>query len=295
MPYDLQPDSPKKSPQGRRMISYVLFWITFFLLFNTVLAHPPAYTHVAYSTFIHQVEAGDVKHAEISPNSIHYTLKLSAIENQADPQHPQVLTTVPVNIDLDLPKILRTNNVEFSAAAPSGMQWFNTLLGWVLPPLIFVGIWFWFMGRSSMGGGGGAALTLGKSKARIYSEGTTGVTFADVAGVDEAKAELEEIVDFLEEAEKYKRLGAKIPKGVLLVGPPGTGKTLLARAIAGEAGVPFFSISGSEFIELFVGIGAARVRDLFVQAKEQAPCIVFIDELDALGKSRGSGSLMGGQ
>lgn len=293
MPYDLQPDPPKNSPKGIKILGYMLFWIGFFLVFNTILAHPPDYTHVAYSTFIHQVEAGEVDYAEISPESIHYQLRPSVAESQADPQHPQVLTTVPVTVDLDLPKILRANNVEFAAPPPSGMRWLNTLLGWVLPPLIFVGIWFWFMGRDPMGNGG-AALTLGKSKARIYSEGTTGVTFADVAGVDEAKAELEEIVDFLEQAEKYKRLGAKIPKGVLLVGPPGTGKTLLARAIAGEAGVPFFSISGSEFIELFVGIGAARVRDLFVQAKNQAPCIVFIDELDALGKSRGSnGPLMG--
>jgi cell division protease FtsH len=183
MPYDLQPDQPKKSSQGIRILSYLLFWISFFLLFNTVLTHPPAYTRVAYSTFVHQVEAGEVKYAEISPESIHYTLKSSA-NSQTDPQHLQVLTTVPVNVDLDLPKILRANNVEFSAPPPSGMRWFNTLLGWVLPPLIFVGIWFWFMGRSA--GGSGAALTLGKSKARIYSEGTTGVTFADVAGVDEA-------------------------------------------------------------------------------------------------------------
>ena len=137
-------------------------------------------------------------------------------------------------------------------------------------------IWAFLMSRQ---GGGPAALTVGKSKARIYSEGGTGVKFLDVAGVDEAKAELEEIVDFLKNASKYTTLGAKIPKGVLLVGPPGTGKTLLAKAIAGEASVPFFSISGSEFIELFVGVGAARVRDLFEQAKEQAPCIVFIDEL----------------
>jgi cell division protease FtsH len=151
----------------------------------------------------------------------------------------------------------------------------------------------WLMSRTQAGGP--AALTVGKSKARIYSEGSTGVTFANVAGVDEAKAELQEIIDFLKNAGKYTRLGAKIPKGVLLVGPPGTGKTLLAKAVAGEAGVPFFSISGSEFIELFVGIGAARVRDLFEQAKQQAPCIVFIDELDALGKSRGgSGPFMGG-
>jgi cell division protease FtsH len=165
-------------------------------------------------------------------------------------------------------------------------------MSWLLPPLLFLGLWFWFFNREQMGG---AALTVGRSKARIYSQGSVGVKFEDVAGVDEAKAELQEIVDFLKNAEKYTRLGAKIPKGVLLVGPPGTGKTLLAKAIAGEASVPFFSISGSEFIELFVGVGAARVRDLFDQAKQQAPCIVFIDELDALGKSRTSVSpLQGG-
>ncbi|MBF2079809.1 MAG: ATP-dependent zinc metalloprotease FtsH, partial [Synechococcales cyanobacterium T60_A2020_003] len=178
-----------------------------------------------------------------------------------------------------------TNYVEFSASPSSG--WMGSLLGWLLLLLIFLGMWSWIVNRGSMGG---SALTIGKSKARIYSEGSVGVTFDDVAGIDEAKAELREIVDFLQNAEKYTRLGAKIPKGVLLVGPPGTGKTLLVRAIAGEARVPFFSISGSEFIELFVGVGAARVRDLFEQAKRQAPCIVFIDELDALGRSRASAS-----
>ncbi|MFM7448197.1 MAG: ATP-dependent zinc metalloprotease FtsH, partial [Leptolyngbyaceae cyanobacterium] len=188
--------------------------------------------------------------------------------------------------------ILRDNGVEFGAPRPSNNGWIGTLLSWVIPPLIFFGIWGWLLNRQ---GGAPTALTVGKSKARIYSEGSTGVKFGDVAGVDEAKTELQEIVDFLKNADKYTRLGAKIPKGVLLVGPPGTGKTLLAKAIAGEAGVPFFSISGSEFIELFVGVGASRVRDLFDQAKQQAPCIVFIDELDALGKSRaGNGSMFGG-
>jgi cell division protease FtsH len=183
---------------------------------------------------------------------------------------------------------LREHDVDFTAPPPNPWGWLGTLFSWVVPPLVFFGIWGWLMNR---GQGGAAALTIGKSKARIYSEGTTGVTFADVAGVDEAKAELQEIVEFLKNADKYIRLGARIPKGVLLVGPPGTGKTLLAKAVAGEAGVPFFSISGSEFVELFVGIGAARVRDLFEQAKQQAPCIVFIDELDALGKSRAAAGM----
>jgi cell division protease FtsH len=196
-----------------------------------------------------------------------------------------------VSPDLELPKILRENGVKFGAPPPNNNAWIGTVLSWVVPPLIFFGIWGWLLNRQ---GAGAASLTVGKSKARIYSEGSTGVKFSDVAGVDEAKAELQEIVDFLKNADKYTRLGAKIPKGVLLVGPPGTGKTLLAKAIAGEAGVPFFSISGSEFIELFVGVGASRVRDLFEQAKQQAPCIVFIDELDALGKSRAGNGMFGG-
>jgi cell division protease FtsH len=187
--------------------------------------------------------------------------------------------------------LLEQQNVEFGAVPPNQGGLISTLLSWVLPPLIFVGIWAWFLQRAQ---GGSAALTVGKSKARIYAEGNTGVTFNDVAGEDEAKTELEEIVEFLKQPEKYTKIGAVIPKGVLLVGPPGTGKTLLAKAIAGEAGVPFFSISGSEFIELFVGVGAARVRDLFQQAKQKAPCIVFIDELDALGKARSSNSALGG-
>jgi cell division protease FtsH len=183
--------------------------------------------------------------------------------------------------------------VEFSATPSEGGSWFWSLLSWLFFFFLIFGLSGLLFNRSQEGGP--AIFTVGKSKARIYAEGSTGVTFDDVAGVDEAKTELQEIVDFLQHAAKYTRLGAKIPKGVLLVGPPGTGKTLLAKAIAGEAGVPFFSISGSEFIEMFVGVGASRVRDLFDQAKQQAPCIVFIDELDALGKSRAaSGSLIGG-
>lgn len=243
---------------------------------------------VPYSDFIAAVEAGKVDRAVVGGDRIEYVLKAQTPDGKPT---QQVFSTTPVAIDLDLPKILRAHDVKFAAPPPSQNGWIGTLLSWVAPPLIFFGIWGFLINRQ---GGGPAALTVGKSKARIYSEGTTGVKFVDVAGVDEAKAELEEIVDFLKNAGKYTRLGAKIPKGVMLVGPPGTGKTLLAKAIAGEAGVPFFSISGSEFIELFVGVGAARVRDLFEQAKQQAPCIVFIDELDALGKSRGGNGPMGG-
>lgn len=176
----------------------------------------------------------------------------------------------------------------------SDQNWLTAIISWVAPALVLVGLWYFvFRGmaqRSSLGG----LTSIGKSKAKIYVETDTGVTFNDVAGVDEAKAELEEVVSFLKDKEKFGRLGARIPKGVLLVGPPGTGKTLLARAVAGEAGVPFFSISGSEFVEMFVGVGAARVRDLFEQARKAAPCIIFIDELDALGRARTAFGGMGG-
>jgi cell division protease FtsH len=168
------------------------------------------------------------------------------------------------------------------------------VLSWVLPALVFFGIWFLLMRRmAGQQGLGGGFMSIGKSRAKVYVEKKTGVTFSDVAGVDEAKAELQEVVEFLKDPKRYGRLGARIPKGVLLVGPPGTGKTMLARAVAGEAGVPFFSISGSEFVEMFVGVGAARVRDLFEQARQKAPAIIFIDELDALGRARGAGGLGG--
>ncbi|MGE0093242.1 MAG: ATP-dependent zinc metalloprotease FtsH [Alphaproteobacteria bacterium] len=169
----------------------------------------------------------------------------------------------------------------------------NTLLSWVMPVLILLGVWYFAFRRFAAKQGLGGLINVGKSKARVLVERDTGVTFDDVAGVDEAKTELQEIVSFLKDKDKYGRLGARIPKGILLVGPPGTGKTLIAKAVAGQAGVPFFSISGSEFVEMFVGVGAARVRDLFEQARKAAPCIIFIDELDALGKARGFGSFGG--
>jgi cell division protease FtsH len=279
----------KRTPRPRQFGGGLLILFTLLLLLNFVIpSFGSQMPQVPYSDFVAQVRAGRVDRAIVGNDKIEFTIKA---DQPAEGARQRVYATTPVAIDLDLPKILRDNNVEFSAPAPSGFGWLGTILSWVLPPLIFFGIYAFLMNRQ---GGGTAALTVGKSKARIYSEGTTGVKFSDVAGVDEAKAELQEIVDFLKNADKYTKLGAKIPKGVLLVGPPGTGKTMLAKAIAGEAGVPFFSISGSEFIELFVGVGASRVRDLFEQAKQQAPCIVFIDELDALGKSRGAGAIMGG-
>ncbi|MDZ8236456.1 MAG: ATP-dependent zinc metalloprotease FtsH [Nostoc sp. ChiQUE01a] len=290
MPVETNNKRPIKPPKARQFSGSFFILLSLLLLLNFIV---PSFfmsrsPQVPYSTFLAEVEAGKVDRAIVSSDRIQYTIKTQTLDGKVS---EQVFITTPVGIDLDLPKILRQHHVEFAAPPPNQNAWIATLLSWIAPPLIFFGIWGFLMSRQ----GGPAALTVGKSKARIYSEGSTGVKFGDVAGVDEAKTELEEIIDFLRNAGKYTALGAKIPKGVLLVGPPGTGKTLLAKAIAGEAAVPFFSISGSEFIELFVGVGAARVRDLFEQAKEQAPCIVFIDELDALGKSRGgAGPIMGG-
>jgi cell division protease FtsH len=291
MPVETNNKNPIKPPRMRQFGGSLLILFTLLLLLNFIVPSflGPRLPQVPYSEFVAQVEAGKVDRAVVGSDRIQYSIKTQTPDGKTV---EQVFQTTPIAVDLDLPKILRDHNVEFAAPPPSQNGWIGTILSWVVPPLIFFGIWGFLLSRQ---GGGPAALTVGKSKARIYSEGNTGVKFTDVAGVDEAKAELEEIVDFLKNAGKYTRLGAKIPKGVLLVGPPGTGKTLLAKAIAGEAGVPFFSISGSEFIELFVGVGAARVRDLFEQAKQQAPCIVFIDELDALGKSRAAGGpIMGG-
>src|SRR6516165_9747563 len=192
-------------------------------------------------------------------------------------------------VDPALAATLAHENISFSGAASSGA--FSALLGWLLPLLLFVSVYYLMAGG---GGRAGGLLAVGKSKARVYAENDVPVRFKDVAGVDEAKAELKELVDFLKAPADYGRLGAHIPKGVLLVGPPGTGKTLLARAVAGEAGVRFFSISGSEFVEMFVGVGAARVRDLFEQARTQAPAIIFIDELDSLGRARGIAGYAGG-
>ncbi|MDA7685375.1 ATP-dependent zinc metalloprotease FtsH [Synechococcus sp. AH-551-N23] len=244
---------------------------------------------VPYSLFIDQVNDGAVKRAFITQDQIRY--ELSEVEEGA----PSVLATTPI-FDMDLPQRLESKGVEFAAAPPKKPNIFTTILSWVVPPLIFILVLQFFARRSMGGGGAQGALNFTKSKAKVYvPDEKSRVTFADVAGVDEAKDELNEIVDFLKTPERYTDIGARIPKGVLLVGPPGTGKTLLSKAVAGEAGVPFFIISGSEFVELFVGAGAARVRDLFEQAKKNAPCIIFIDELDAIGKSRsGSMGVVGG-
>ncbi|MBW4680767.1 MAG: ATP-dependent zinc metalloprotease FtsH4 [Microcoleus vaginatus WJT46-NPBG5] len=278
----------KPQPPRSRQIGNILLLVSgLFLLANIFVPQffGPKIPQVPYSLFIDQVEDGEVARVSVGQNQIRYQLKAEG------DQPPAVLATTPV-LDLELPKRLEEKGVEFAATPPPKNGWFSNIIGWVVPPLIFVAIWQFFIGRN---GGPQGALSINKSKAKVYVEGEAAkITFADVAGVEEAKTELVEIVEFLKTPQRFTQIGARIPKGVLLVGPPGTGKTLLAKAVAGEAGVPFFSISGSEFVELFVGAGAARVRDLFEQAKKKAPCIVFIDELDAIGKSRSSSGMYGG-
>jgi cell division protease FtsH len=238
-----------------------------------------------YSEFQRLLKAGEVTEISIADNTIQGSLK--------QPLQDGRQKFVTTRVDPSLAKDLAQYDVKFTGIVEN--TFFKDLLGWVLPAVIFVGIWIFamkkFAGKQGLGGG---FMNIGKSKAKVYVEANTGVSFEDVAGVDEAKDELKEVVGFLKDPKASGRLGGRVPKGVLLVGPPGTGKTLLAKAVAGEAGVPFFSISGSEFVEMFVGVGAARVRDLFEQARAKAPAIIFIDELDAMGRARGAFGGMGG-
>ena len=256
----------------------------------------PRTIDIPMSQFLTLVHEGKVLRVSLGEREIQGVLKPGALPTPpAGPgdrlrqllgaeQGPTVFTTarIPATDDYDVVRELQTAKVEFSGRIES--TFWRDLISWLVPLILMAGLWLFLMRR--MGGGPTQALSFGRSKAKIYDRKELKTTFADVAGVDEAKAELMEVVDFLKNPKKYQRLGGRIPKGVLLVGPPGTGKTLLARAVAGEADVPFFFLSGSEFVEMFVGVGASRVRDLFEQAKEKAPCIVFIDELDAIGKTR---------
>ncbi len=280
----MQIDNDRQEPQSKHRIPNGLIlsiWLLLMLLWPS-----ESYPRKPYSEFVRQVESGQVAIATIDDREIQYELKPTASDRSKSAESKNVFVTRRLAEDSELAKILRAHQVEYSVPVPNPLTGLWSMFSWAILPLIF--IWGWSRLVAPNLSGGMGILGVGDSHAKTYTAGDTGVTFDDVAGVDEAKAELQEIVDFLQHADKYVKLGAKIPKGVLLVGPPGTGKTLLAKAIAGEAGVPFFSISGSEFIEMFVGVGAARVRGLFEQAKKQAPCIVFIDELDALGKSRAS-------
>jgi len=232
-----------------------------------------------YSEFLEQVRSGEVQRVEFDGQRVNY----------GNRQPLQYYTISPETDNNTLIGILDDKRVRFTAQEPKSQSLIGQLLISSFPILLLIGVWIYFMRQMQGGAGGRGAMSFGKSKARLLGEDQVGTSFADVAGIDEAKAEVSEIVDFLKDPSKYQRLGGKIPKGVLMIGPPGTGKTLLAKAIAGEAKVPFFTISGSDFVEMFVGVGASRVRDMFEQAKKQAPCIIFIDELDAVGRHRGAG------
>jgi len=266
-------------------IFYALAAFAALFLIQYMIATANKIAVIPYSEYQQLLQQGKVESVGISDRTIQGTLKEPLSGGQK-----QFVTT---RVDPDIAQQLEKYNVRFTGQIES--TFLRDLLSWTMPVLLFVGLWWYIGKRTAEGGGfGGGLMAIGKSKAKIYVESNTGVTFADVAGVDEAKDELREVVDFLKNPSDYGRLGGRMPKGVLLVGPPGTGKTLLAKAVAGEARVPFFSISGSEFVEMFVGVGAARVRDLFQQAHQKAPAIIFIDELDALGRARGIGPFAGG-
>ncbi len=278
---------------------YFLVVFLLILAMQNFLFSPHA-ANLAYSEFKALLRAGKINDVALGERTITGTLKPEGLEGLLPQKQIEELKregegkahrfiTVRVD-DPDLVKELEAARVRFAGQIES--KWFSTLLSWILPAVVFFALWGFIMKR--MGGAAGGFMEIGKSKAKVYMERQTGVTFNDVAGVDEAKDELKEIIAFLRNPKEYGKLGARMPKGVLLVGPPGTGKTLLARAVAGEASVPFFSISGAEFVEMFVGVGAARVRDLFEQARGKAPAIIFIDELDALGRARGAYPLAGG-
>ena len=276
---------PQRDPARRKM--HFSFWyfllalLAFSLIQDYLIARQT--DTVPYSVFKQDVVAGKVKDLVLTPQRI---TGMITKDGQGRTNWPFV--TVRVN-DPGLVKLLDAHKIKYTGHYES--KWLSTLFSWVIPIAFFFIIWRVLIGR--VGGGPQGVLSIGKSRARIYAETEVGIRFGDVAGIDEAKEELAEIVEFLRTPEKFTRLGGKIPKGVLLVGAPGTGKTLLAKAVAGESGVAFFSISGSDFVEMFVGVGAARVRDLFAQAKQQAPCIIFVDELDALGKARGMNPMGG--
>ncbi|KTC89572.1 ATP-dependent zinc metalloprotease FtsH [Fluoribacter dumoffii] len=287
-----------ENKQWQFSLWYVLIFFWILILFQNFFfaSHP---VNIAYSDFIKLLKAHKIDNVLLEENYITANVKTEGLATflpedklneikQYGGKEPQV-TTVRIN-DPSLVPALEAAKVKFNGQIES--KWLTMLLSWVIPALLFFALWSFLIRR--MGSAAGGVLDVGKSKAKMYMEKETHVSFQDVAGVDEAKAELMEVVEFLKNPQHYTRIGAHIPKGVLLVGPPGTGKTLLARAVAGEAGVPFFSINGSEFVEMFVGVGAARVRDLFNHARETAPAIIFIDELDALGRARGAYPIGGG-
>lgn len=259
----------------KNVLFYLLIIMVIIWMFDLYGEKDSKPADISYTSFMQHVQQDEIKQVTIVDNVISGKLK-----------DGKEFSTVAPN-DSKLVEKLEAKKVDIKAELPPQPPWWMSILSSILPMLIIVGLWFMLMNQS--GAGGGKVMNFGKSRARRYDEEKLKITFKDVAGAEEAKQELEEVVEFLKHPQKYNDLGAKIPKGVLLYGPPGTGKTLLAKAVAGEAGVPFFSISGSDFVEMFVGVGASRVRDLFDQAKKSAPCIVFIDEIDAVGRQRGAG------
>src|SRR5437773_6740018 len=281
--------------QQKFSIGYFFIALILLFLLQNYLASPPVET-INYSQFKTLAKKGMVANLVVGEKTIRGEMKPEGAKEALPPEKLKVwaatvkdgkkgvpFVTVRVE-DAELVADLENAGVTFKGEVVN--DWLPTVLSWVVPVVLFVVLWNFLFKKLGASGG---MMQIGKSKAKVYIEKKTGVTFADVAGIDEAEEELVEVVEFLKTPEKYQRLGGRIPKGVLLIGPPGTGKTLLARAVAGEAGVPFFSISGSDFVEMFVSVGASRVRDLFDQAKRNAPCIVFIDEIDAVGRQRGAG------
>src|SRR5262245_17229966 len=284
------PQNPVPNPRGRKpgdrrmtprptagsAMWYILGFILLAAIGQAVLASLQSGDTITYSEFKNLVRERQVQEVVVGEERVRATL----VKPDANGK-PRTVIAIRVD-DPKLVEDLQAHGVKYSGELTS--KWVGEVLGWVIPLIFLVGLWSFFFRR--MGGAEGGVMSFARSRAKIYADDDVKVRFADVAGVDEAEEELREIVEFLKNPKKYTSIGGRIPKGVLLVGPPGTGKTLLARAVAGEARVPFFSLSGSEFVEMFVGVGAARVRDLFSQAEQKAPCIVFIDELDALGKVR---------
>ena len=265
------------SPFSKNIALWLLITLVMIVLYNyfSIVESNRGKTTINYSKFMEMVKADRVAKVTLKGNEISGEFSDGKSFKSYAPT------------DAEMVKLLESKKVEITAVSKDDSTWYGTLLASWLPMILLVGIWIFFMRQ--MQAGGGKAMSFGKSRARLMTENTVKITFNDVAGIEEAKDEVSEIIDFLKDPKKFTRLGGRIPKGVLLVGAPGTGKTLLARAIAGEAAVPFFSISGSDFVEMFVGVGAARVRDLFIQAKKSAPCIIFIDEIDAVGRHRGAG------
>lgn len=276
------PVGPTPDASAFRTVPWLLPLAIFWVVIVARTCTDTSVTSVPYSTFLQLVDSGRVTEVLVSETEVRATLRV--------PDSARVKAVSAVRVDPALVEALRARHITVTGRSSSG--WLLGLVGWLLPLALMLALWSW-LGRRSVGQQAGSVLNFGRSGATIFAEQSVNVTFDSVAGVDEAKAELREIVAFLKDPSAFGRLGAPIPKGVLLVGPPGTGKTLLARAVAGESRVPFFSINGSEFVELFVGIGAARVRDLFTQARKRAPCIVFIDEIDALGRARGASIISG--